>query len=96
MARLRVGVLISGSGTNLQASHRRIATGADAPSEIALVLSNRADAFGLTRAAQAGLPYRVIDHRAYDSRACFRGGVERCAGSEVVSSWSASPASCAC
>ena len=70
MARLRVGVLISGSGTNLQALIDDCArTGA--ASEIALVLSNRADAYGLTRAAEAGLPHRVIDHRRYGTRAAF-------------------------
>ena len=70
MARLKVGVLISGSGTNLQALIDDCAR-ADAPSEIALVLSNRADAFGLTRAAEAGLPHRAIDHRDYGARADF-------------------------
>ena len=70
MARLKVGVLISGSGTNLQALIDDCAR-AESGSEIALVLSNQADAFGLTRAAQAGLPRRVVDHRAYDSRAAF-------------------------
>ena len=70
MARLKVGVLISGSGTNLQALIDDCAR-ADAESEIALVLSNRADAFGLTRAAEAGLPHRTIDHREYDVRADF-------------------------
>ena len=70
MARLRVGVLISGSGTNLQALINDCAR-AEAASEIVLVLSNRADAFGLTRAERAGLPHRVIDHRAYDTRAAF-------------------------
>ena len=70
MARLRVGVLISGSGTNLQALIDDCAR-ADAVSEIALVLSNRADAFGLARAAQACVPHRVIDHRAFESRVAF-------------------------
>ena len=70
MARLKVGVLISGSGTNLQALIDDCAR-ADAESEIALVLSNRTDAFGLSRAARAGLLHEVIDHRAHDSRAAF-------------------------
>ena len=70
MARLKVGVLISGSGTNLQALIDDCAR-ADAESEIVLVLSNRADAFGLTRAECAGLPHRVIDRRAHESRAAF-------------------------
>ncbi|MDD9990842.1 MAG: phosphoribosylglycinamide formyltransferase [Rhodospirillales bacterium] len=70
MARLRVGVLISGSGTNLQALIDDCAR-ADAESEIVLVLSNRADAFGLARAQRAGLPQRAIDHEGYDSREAF-------------------------
>ena len=70
MARLKVGVLISGSGTNLQALIDDCIR-ADAESEIVLVLSNRADAFGLTRAKRAGLPHRVIDHREYESREAF-------------------------
>ncbi len=70
MARLKVGVLISGSGTNLQALIDDCARAA-AESEIVLVLSNRADAFGLTRADRADLPHRVIDHRRYGSRAAF-------------------------
>ena len=70
MARLKVGVLISGSGTNLQALIDDC-TRAEAESEIVLVLSNRADAFGLTRAKRAGLPHRVIDHRGHGSRAAF-------------------------
>lgn len=70
MARLRLGVLISGSGTNLQALIDDCA-GADAASEIALVIANRADAFGLTRARRAGLPHHVIDHRTCESRAAF-------------------------
>ncbi len=70
MARLKLGVLISGSGTNLQALIDDC-TRADAESEIVLVLSNRADAFGLTRAERAGLSHRVIDHREYESREVF-------------------------
>ncbi len=70
MAQLKVGVLISGSGTNLQALIDDCAR-AEAESEIVLVLSNRADAFGLTRAERAGLPHRAIDHRGYGSHAAF-------------------------
>ena len=70
MARLRLGVLISGSGTNLQALIDDCAR-PHAESEIVTVLSNRADAFGLTRAKQAGLPHRVVDHRDRQSRAAF-------------------------
>ncbi len=59
MARLRVGVLISGRGSNLQAL---IAAAADPayPAEIVLVVSSRADAPGLARAAGAGIACRTI------------------------------------
>ncbi|MBF0213273.1 MAG: phosphoribosylglycinamide formyltransferase [Magnetococcales bacterium] len=67
---LSVGVLISGSGSNLQALIDRIADGS-VPARIALVISNRADAFGLQRARLAGIPTRVIDHREFPDRVSF-------------------------
>lgn len=59
MPRLKVGVLISGRGSNLQALIDA-ATDAAYPAEIAAVISNRADAAGLTRAAAAGIPRHVV------------------------------------
>jgi phosphoribosylglycinamide formyltransferase-1 len=59
MARLKVGVLISGRGTNLQALIDAAADPAY-PAEIALVVSNRPEAAGLERAACAGIARRVI------------------------------------
>jgi phosphoribosylglycinamide formyltransferase 1 len=59
MTRLRVGVLISGRGSNLQALIDAAADPAY-PAEITLVVSNRADAPGLARAEAAGIPHRVI------------------------------------
>jgi len=59
--------LISGSGTNLQAIIDAIAAGGLA-AEIRLVISNRARAFGLQRAARAGLPTLVADHRRFATR----------------------------
>ena len=62
MARLRVGVLISGRGSNLRALIA--ACSAEAyPAEIALVISSRAEAPGLRIAAAAGVPVAVIPHR---------------------------------
>ncbi|GAB0056006.1 Phosphoribosylglycinamide formyltransferase [Candidatus Magnetaquicoccaceae bacterium FCR-1] len=69
-APLRLGVLISGSGSNLQALIDRVADGF-IPARIALVISNRADAFGLERARQAGIPTLVIDHKAHPDRPSF-------------------------
>lgn len=67
---LRLAVLISGSGSNLQAliddSLR-----ADSPVEIGLVISNRADAFGLERAQRAGIPTRTLSHRGFETRAAY-------------------------
>jgi phosphoribosylglycinamide formyltransferase-1 len=70
MARLKVAVLISGRGSNLQAL---IDASADAafPAAIVLVVSNAAGAQGLERAAAAGIATQVIDHRAYESREQF-------------------------
>jgi len=62
MARLRVGVLISGRGSNLQALIAACST-EDYPAEIAVVISSRADARGLGVAAAAGIPVVVITHR---------------------------------
>lgn len=70
MARLKTGVLISGSGTNLQAL-LDAARDPAYPAEIVLVVSNKADAFGLERARQAGIPTRVIDHKGYPDRSAF-------------------------
>jgi len=63
-------VLISGSGSNLQAIMDRLATD-KLDAKIELVLSNRADAFGLERAAKAGIPTAVIDHKQFESREAF-------------------------
>ena len=71
MARhLKLGVLISGRGSNLQALIDAAEAG-DWPAEIALVISNRADAAGLARAAAAGIPTCVVDHRGHPDRAAF-------------------------
>lgn len=59
MKRLKLGVLISGRGSNLQALIDAAAA-PDYPAEIVLVISNRAQAPGLARAARAGIAHRVI------------------------------------
>jgi phosphoribosylglycinamide formyltransferase-1 len=66
----RIVVLISGSGSNLQALLDAAAAG-EINAEIVGVISNRADAFGLERAARAGVATEVVDHRQFDDRASF-------------------------
>ena len=70
MNNLRITVLISGNGSNLQAlvdarssGHLRI--------DITRVLSNREDAKGLQRAQQAGIGTQIIDHQRYPDRSSF-------------------------
>ena len=70
VARCDVVVLISGSGSNLQALIDSI-TGDDHPARIRAGVSNRADAFGLERARKAGIDTRVLDHKAYADREAF-------------------------
>lgn len=65
-----VVVLISGSGSNLQALIDSIAH-EGTPARIAAVISNRADAYGLVRAQQAGIETRVLDHKQFDGREAF-------------------------
>jgi phosphoribosylglycinamide formyltransferase-1 len=65
-----IGVLISGSGTNLQAIIDAIEA-EKLNATIQLVLSNRADAYGLVRAKNHGLSTEVLDHKKFPSREAF-------------------------
>lgn len=70
MRRVRTAVLISGNGSNLQAlldATKR----SDYPAEIALVLSNKQEAYGLTRAEKAGVPTITIRHTDFPDRESF-------------------------
>jgi phosphoribosylglycinamide formyltransferase 1 len=68
--RKRVGILISGRGSNMMALVEA-ARAADYPAEIAAVISSRPDAPGLAWAKAQGLPARAIDHKAFQSREAF-------------------------
>ena len=85
--RLKLGVLISGRGSNLQALLDAVADSAF-PAEVALVLSNRADAYGLERAAKAGVESAVIDHKPFKGdRPAFEAAMDarlRQSGVELV------------
>jgi phosphoribosylglycinamide formyltransferase 1 len=87
-APLKVAVLISGRGSNLQALIDAFGPQApDGPVKIVLVLSNKADALGLERAAKAGLKTEIVDHTAFQSREDFDVAIDReirAAGAEFV------------
>lgn len=85
---MKVAVLISGRGSNLQALidafGRQVA---DSPVQIVLVLSNRPGAAGLERAAKAGIRTEIVDHTAFASRGDFDIAMDReirAAGAEFV------------
>lgn len=69
-ARIKVAVLISGEGSNLQALMDATRE-ADYPAEITFVLSNKADAKGLERAKHAGIETLVLDPKNYKDREAF-------------------------
>lgn len=68
---MRVVVLVSGGGTNLQSLLDASRSGALGAAEIVGVISNRPAAGALDRAALAGVPTRVVDHRAFAERSSF-------------------------
>ena len=67
---IKIGILISGSGSNLQSIIEAVKAG-NIAGEIALVISNDAEAYGLTRAANHGIPTKVIKHDDYPERHAF-------------------------
>jgi len=65
-----IAVLVSGGGTNLQAIIDACERG-EIPCHVALVLSNKEDAYGLVRAKKHGIPTEVVRHRDFPSREAF-------------------------
>ncbi len=86
MARLKVGVLISGQGSNLQALIEA-AREPGYPAEIVQVISNAPGAAGLERAGRAGIAGTAIDHRGFAGREAFEAALSQAlerAGVELV------------
>jgi phosphoribosylglycinamide formyltransferase-1 len=88
VAKKRLGILISGRGSNMAALVEAAAAQADYPAEVALVLSNRADAGGLEFAASKGIETAVVDHKPFGKdREAFEHALDarlRQAGVELV------------
>ncbi len=66
---MKIGVLVSGSGTNLQSIIDTCES--DKIAEVAVVISNRADAYALKRAQSKGIPTRILSHKDYPDRKDF-------------------------
>jgi phosphoribosylglycinamide formyltransferase 1 len=86
MKRLKIGVLISGRGSNLQALIAACAA-PEFPAEIVLVLSNKPDAQGLDHAKAAGIETAVVAHGEYPDRESFDREIDKhlkSSGAELV------------
>jgi phosphoribosylglycinamide formyltransferase-1 len=70
MRKIKVAVLISGNGSNLQALIDAC-NSPDYPAEIALVISNKDNAYGLVRAKNANIATCIISHRDFEGREDF-------------------------
>lgn len=75
---LKVGVLVSGGGTNLGAIIQGIQDGIITNTKIEVVISNRADAYALTRAKEAGIPAKCIAPKDYENREDFNQALLSC------------------
>lgn len=85
---MKVGVLISGRGSNLQALIDACAE-ADFPAEIVTVISNRPNVGGLELAEAAGIPHQVINHKDFEDRESFDEALDealQAAGVELICS----------
>ena len=71
MEKILVAVLISGNGSNLQALIDDISQDALHPARLALVISNKPDAYGIQRAIKAGIAVRIISHKDYAMRDAY-------------------------
>lgn len=86
MAKIRVGILISGRGSNMM-SLIEAAQAPDYPAEIVTVISNRPSAGGLAKAREAGIPTVAIDHKDFATRMAFEAKLHQAlldAGVELI------------
>ncbi|WP_303785461.1 phosphoribosylglycinamide formyltransferase [Azovibrio restrictus] len=74
----RIVILISGRGSNMEAMIRARDQGRLPGAELVAVIANRPDAGGLQTAAAAGIPTRVLDHKAFADRTSFDAALADC------------------
>ena len=75
MSKLKIAVLVSGGGTNLQAIIDPLASGEITNTEIALVFSNNRKAYALERAKMAGIPAKALSPKQFENREAFNDAV---------------------
>ena len=75
MSKLKIAVLVSGGGTNLQAIIDKIASGEITNTENALVFSNNRKAYALERAKMAGIPAKALSPKQFENREAFNDAV---------------------
>lgn len=78
LTKTKIAVLVSGGGTNLQALIDAEKSGIIKSGEISLVLSNKADAYALTRAENAGIATAVVEKKTCADRAEFETRIIEC------------------
>ena len=76
MSKARICVLVSGGGTNLQALIDAQSSGRIVSGELALVISNNANAFALKRAENASIPAKTVLRKEYPSQAAFEDAIK--------------------
>lgn len=85
--KLKIAVLVSGSGTNLQTLIEQLHQEPDSGIDIAVVISERQRAYALTRAKHAGIPTRVVKTQDFKNRVDFDAAISReieQAGAELI------------
>ena len=85
--KLKIAVLVSGSGTNLQTLIEQLHQEPDSGIDIAVVISERQKAYALTRAKNAGIPTRVVKTQDFKNRVDFDAAISReieQAGAELI------------
>jgi phosphoribosylglycinamide formyltransferase-1 len=89
-SRIRLGILASGSGTNLEAIAQAINDG-DVAAEIAIVISDNPGAFALERAKRRGILYKVVDLADFPDRPSFDrevlAGYMKLVGNEIIAAF---------
>ncbi|MCM2343963.1 MAG: phosphoribosylglycinamide formyltransferase [Alphaproteobacteria bacterium] len=76
MNKIRLAVLISGRGSNMESLLRACAA-PDFPAEVAVVVANRPDAAGLAKARDYGIPTDIVDHKQYAGRPAFEAALQQ-------------------